>query len=60
MVPKEDQGRGYASKPRIPLHRLVAINSRNKSVPGPFMRQEEGQEFGSRTGLVVVACSHGL
>jgi hypothetical protein len=45
MAPKENQGRGYASKSKIPPHRLVAINPRNKLVPGPFMRQEEGQEF---------------
>jgi hypothetical protein len=45
MVPKLDQRRGYASKLRIPPRRLLTINLGNKPVVGPFMRQEEGQEF---------------
>jgi hypothetical protein len=45
MVPKLDQRRGYASKPRIPPLRPVAINPGNKPVAGPFKRQREGQEF---------------
>ena len=45
MVPKLDQRRRNASKLRIPPRRSVAINSGNKAVAGPFMRQKEGQEF---------------
>ncbi len=45
MVPKLDQRRGYASKPRIPPYRAVALNPENKPVAGRFMRQDEGQEF---------------
>jgi len=45
MVPKLDQRRRNASKLRIPPRRSVTINSGNKPVAGPFMRQKEGQEF---------------
>src|SRR5437868_15398270 len=45
MAPKPDQRRGYASKPRLPPHRPVAINPGKKPVAGPLMRQVEGQEI---------------
>jgi len=45
MVPKWDQGRGYASKRRIPLDRLVITKRGRKPTIGQFMGQLRGQEL---------------
>jgi hypothetical protein len=49
MLPKSGSGRGYASKIPFLLHYLLTMKPGKKPVTGPFMRQEEGQEFRQTT-----------
>jgi hypothetical protein len=51
MVPKLDQHRGYASKPRILLCCSVAMQHGKKSVTGQFMVQARGKELKQITAI---------